>query len=125
MAPMTSTVHTDIVAANAAFYRAFRNRDYAAMEALWSPEPTVSCYHPGWPGIVGRDEVMASWYNILVLGEAPAVVERDVSVIRNGPTAMVMCTEDLGEARLIATNTFVLENGRWMMTHHQAAHLPG
>src|SRR5437868_1538296 len=37
-----------LVAANQAFYDAFDRRDFAALAALWSSRPTVSCIHPGW-----------------------------------------------------------------------------
>jgi len=113
-----------ILEANNAFYAAFRQRDYLAMEDLWSRKSTVCCYHPGWPGITGRDEVLDSWYSILVLGDTPGIKVSDNSIIRNGTTAMVFCTEHLGHVSLIATNTFVVEDGRWRMVHHQAAHLP-
>jgi len=65
-----------ILEANDAFYAAFRQRDYLAMEALWSRQASVACYHPGWPGITGRDEVLDSWYSILVLGGARYQGER-------------------------------------------------
>jgi hypothetical protein len=55
----------------------------------------------------------------------PDIDVSDATVIRNGKTAMVFCTEHLGQVSLIATNTFVVEQGEWRMVHHQAAHLPG
>lgn len=113
-----------ILEANDAFYSAFRRRDYLAMEDLWSRRDGVCCYHPGWPGIMGREDVLDSWYSILVMGDTPDIDVSDTTVIRHGSTAMVFCTEHLGEVALIATNTFVVEDGRWRMVHHQAAHLP-
>ncbi len=113
-----------VLQANRSFYEAFRQRDYMVMEALWSRQPDVSCYHPGWPGITGREDVLDSWYSVLVLGDAPDIEVSGISVIRNGSTAMVFCTEHLGSVSLIATNTFVIEDGQWRMVHHQAAHLP-
>ena len=113
-----------ILEANDAFYAAFRQRDYLAMEALWSRQSSVSCYHPGWPGITGREEVLDSWYSILVLGDTPDIKVSDTSIIRNGNTALVFCTERLGQVSLIATNTFVVEADNWRLVHHQAAHLP-
>jgi len=113
-----------ILEANDAFYAAFRQRDYLAMEALWSRQASVSCYHPGWPGITGREEVLDSWYSILVLGDTPDIKVSDTSIIRNGNTALVFCTEQLGQVSLIATNTFIVEGDNWRLVHHQAAHLP-
>ena len=114
-----------VLEANDAFYDAFRQRDYLAMEKLWSAKGRICCYHPGWPGITGREDVLDSWYSILVLGDTPDIDVSDATVIRNGKTAMVFCTEHLGQVSLIATNTFVVEQGEWRMVHHQAAHLPG
>lgn len=113
-----------ILEANDAFYSAFRQSDYLAMENVWSRQSTIRCYHPGWPGIVGREEVLDSWYSILVLGDTPDIDVSAPTVIRHGGTAMVFCTEHLGQLSLIATNTFVMEDGAWRMVHHQAAHLP-
>ena len=113
-----------VLAANEAFYAAFRSRDIAAMDALWSRTRSVAVYHPGWPGIEGRDQVMHSWYRILVVGSPPDIRPLEPKVILNGSTAVLFCTEDLGGNAAIATNTFVREGGTWRLTHHQAAGLP-
>lgn len=113
-----------VLAANEAFYAAFRSADIDAMEALWSKRRKVSVYHPNWPGIETRDAVMESWYRILVVGDPPRVSVMDSTVIMSNKTAMVVCREDLGGTHLIATNIFVLEDGKWLMTNHQASRLP-
>lgn len=113
-----------VLAANAAFYEAFRRADFEAMEALWSRERKVSVYHPNWPGIVGRDAVMESWYRILVSGNTPRVWAHEPTVIMSELTALVICREDLESTQLIATNVFVREEGEWRMTNHQASRLP-
>lgn len=113
-----------VLAANEAFYAAFRAADIDAMEALWSKRRKVSVYHPNWPGIETRDAVMESWYRILVVGDPPQVIVFDPTVIMSKKTAMVVCREDLGGTPLIATNIFVLEDDAWHMTHHQASRLP-
>ena len=113
-----------VLAANEAFYAAFRARDIAAMDALWSRTKPVAVFHPGWPGIEGREEVMDSWYRILMVGSPPDIRPLEPTVILNGSTAVVFCTEDLGDDAAIATNTFVREGTGWRLTHHQAAGLP-
>ena len=113
-----------VLAANDAFYEAFRTADIDTMEALWSKRRKVSVYHPNWPGIDTRDAVMESWYRILVVGDPPEVIAFDPTVIMSTKTAMVICHENLGGAQLIATNVFVLEEGVWRMTNHQASRLP-
>lgn len=113
-----------VLAANEAFYAAFRAADFEAMERLWSKRRKVTVYHPNWPGIDTRDAVMESWYRILVAGDPPQVSATDPTVILSAKTALVICREDLGGAHLIATNVFVLEDGQWRMTNHQASRLP-
>src|SRR5438309_276363 len=44
----------DVLAANEAFYRAFNQKDSAAMSALWSESMDVACVHPGWNVLTGR-----------------------------------------------------------------------
>lgn len=114
----------DILRANHDFYSAFRSGDYARMDALWAHKHDVSVFHPNWEGIEGRDAVMASWFEVMVVAEPPMVTVRDESVILNGSRAMVLCTECFDTARVIASNLFVLEGREWRITHHQATHLP-
>lgn len=114
----------DVLRANQEFYSAFRSGDYARMDALWALKHQVSVYHPNWQGIEGREAVMASWFEVMVVEQPPAVSVRDECVIMNGRRAFVLCTECMGTTRVIASNLFVLEGGEWRMTHHQATHLP-
>lgn len=117
----TSSDERDVLTANEALYRAFRERDLEAMRALWSQQHPVACIHPGWEALYGHDEVMASWQAILENPDAPEVscVEANAAVL--GETAYVTCVERLGpHVELVATNLFVRENGRWKLVHHQA-----
>jgi hypothetical protein len=60
-----------VLFANEAFYRAFADRDIDALDALWARGEPVLCIHPGWPPILGRASVMASWTRILANPQAP------------------------------------------------------
>src|ERR1051326_4588679 len=51
----------DALAANEAFYRAFNQKDTAAMSVVWSESVEVGCVHPGWNVLTGREPVMESW----------------------------------------------------------------
>jgi ketosteroid isomerase-like protein len=113
-----------VLAANDAFYAAFRAADFEAMESLWSRRRNVSVFHPNWPGINTRDAVMESWYRILIAGNPPHVSAIDATAIVTAKTGLVICQENLGGTNLIATNVFVLEDGQWRMTNHQASRLP-
>jgi len=54
-----------VLAANEAFYRAFAARDFGRMDGLWATGSFVTCIHPGWGVVRGRDAVIASWRSIL------------------------------------------------------------
>lgn len=113
-----------VLFANEAFYRAFADRDFAAMDALWSRRGAVACIHPGWTPIAGRDQVMASWRGILSNPQSPTVVCRRAQAFMQGDGAFVICYEEVDGAFLIATNYFLREGSGWKMTHHQAGPVP-
>ena len=54
--------HAAVNFANEAFYVAFSTRDLEAMDALWARQAPVTCIHPGWNALTGRDAVMESWH---------------------------------------------------------------
>jgi ketosteroid isomerase-like protein len=112
----------DVISANEAFYAAFRGEDLEAMERLWAQRAPVACVHPGWPPLFGRDQVMASWRAILTHG-APPIRCGAARVLMLGDVAQVVCEEHVGDDRVIATNVFVKEDGRWAMVHHHGSHL--
>ena len=109
-----------VIAANQAFYAAFRARDLDAMGKLWAEEHVVACIHPGWHILYGRDEVMASWQAILQNDQPLAIVCSEATAFVFGSTAFVTCTEDIGGTELVATNIFARENGDWKIVHHHA-----
>ena len=109
-----------VLFANEAFYRAFADRDIGAMDDLWARSAPVCCIHPGWEGIHGRDDVLASWRAIMAGGGAPDISCVAPRAYLFGQSAFVVCFESVGNGYLIATNYFVKESGRWKMVHHQA-----
>lgn len=110
----------DVLSANAAFYRAFAERDAEAMDLLWARAASVVCVHPGWQALHGRDEVMASWISILANPLAPAIAFSDALVRIGGDMAFVLCIERLPGGDMAATNVFVREGGTWVLCHHHA-----
>jgi ketosteroid isomerase-like protein len=108
-----------VLAVNAAFYRAFSERDVDAMDALWAHSVPVACIHPGWHVLNGREAVMATWRGILA--GAPPVIRCSEEIARvTGTAAFVVCTETLDAGELVATNVFVQEAGDWKIAHHHA-----
>jgi ketosteroid isomerase-like protein len=115
-----SPAESAVVAANAAFYDAINRRDVATLDLLWATEAPVACIHPGWPALLGRDDVMESWRAILTSPEAPRIRCEDPVPHVVGDTAFVVCLETIAQGTLVATNVFVREHGAWKMAHHHA-----
>jgi hypothetical protein len=125
--PTQSSYHphmdeTDLIAANASYYRAFAARDLVAMEALWDEE-SVSCVHPGWTALVGRAPVIASYRDIFRNPSQEVVSARDEKTIIDGDCGRVFCVEEVGGGLLLATNWFRWRDGAWRLLHHQASPL--
>lgn len=113
---------TALLEANAAYYRAFAARDLAGMNDLWAEEG-CSCVHPGWPALVGRAPVLASYRDIFRNPQQEAVTALDPQTLLDGPDGRVFCVEKVGGGLLLATNWFRLIEGRWRLLHHQASPL--
>jgi len=109
-----------VLVANSEFYRAFAERDVDGMAEIWARRGPVSCIHPGWPPIIGREEVMASWRQILGGRGAPAIECLSPEALSCGDAIFVLCFERVDDAMLAATNIFARENGVWKLVHHQA-----
>jgi len=113
-----------VLFANEAFYLAFQTGDFDEMDRLWATKATVSCIHPGWHHLVGRDVVMESWEGILDHPESSNMQFRDPVAILHDDFAMVICYEFLTNHAAVATNCFVREDNAWQMVHHQATVTP-
>ncbi len=110
-----------VLASNQAFYDAFAARDTETMDALWARRAPVTCVHPGWQALRGRDAVLASWRGILQGPNPPDIDCADATAHLLGETAFVICTERLPGVELVATNVFVREDGAWRLVHHHAS----
>jgi len=110
-----------IIAANAAYYRAFSTGDVAAMDHIWADDG-VSCVHPGWTPLIGRAAVVESYRNILTSPNRVRIAHREDTAIVTGEEGRVVCIEIVeGTALLAATNFFRRVGGAWRMVHHQAS----
>jgi hypothetical protein len=56
-----SDQHTEVLATNEAFYRAFEKKDIEAMSAVWSQGTGSRCIHPGRDAIRGWKDIRSSW----------------------------------------------------------------
>ncbi len=110
-----------ILAANAAYYRAFSTGDAAAMDRIWADD-AVSCVHPGWTPLIGRAAVIESYRNILTSRSRVRIAHREDTAIVTGDDGRVVCIEIVeGTALLAATNFYRRIGGIWRMVHHQAS----
>jgi len=110
----------DILAANAAYYNAFASADFEAMSRIWA-ESQVSCIHPGWPVLIGREAILESYREILRNPNQERIDPRNEGVMVTGEEARVFCVEFVGGAALATTNMFRRVDGAWRITHHQAS----
>lgn len=111
-----------VLAANAAYYVAFARGDVAAMNQLWA-EDGISCIHPGWPVLVGRQVVLDSYRNILRNPQRERIAHQDHTVLVAGDESRVLCVEIVSGTgfALAATNCFRRIDGAWRLIHHQAS----
>ena len=105
---------------NETFYRAFADRDLAAMSQLWARNAMVCCIHPGWDAIYDREKILESWRLILSNSGASTISCSAVEVMMWGDVMGVVCFEKIDEYFLRATNLYIQEYGQWRMVHHQA-----
>ena len=109
-----------VLAANEAFYACFNHKDGDAMDAAWSSRDDVTCIHPGWNVLRGREPVIDSWRAILNNPNQPRIVVGGAEVAFAGGAGVVICRELVGGSPLAATNIFVREGSGWKLVHHQS-----
>ncbi|MDP7548292.1 MAG: nuclear transport factor 2 family protein [Alphaproteobacteria bacterium] len=109
-----------VLFANEALYRAFADRDMVAMAEVWADGTAVTCIHPGWGLLQGRDAVLESWQAILSNPDAPDIRRQGAQARMQGEMAYVLCYEEIDGSFLIASNIFIQEGRRWRLVHHQA-----
>ena len=76
---------------------------------------------PELAALLGREEVMESWHNILGNPDLPRVVAGGSTVNVIGDVAYVLTQELVNGQPLAATNVFALEHGEWRLVHHHAS----
>ena len=106
--------------ANEAFYLAFAQKDFAAMERLWASDGVV-CLHPGWPALTDRASIIESWKSILTNPNQPPIDFYGVTSTRVAEgTIAVVCYEVVAGSTMVATNVFVAEEGAPKIALHQS-----
>lgn len=111
-------------AANAAYYRAFASDDFSTMSRLWADD-AISCVHPGWAPLLGREAVLESYRAIMKNPDRHRVEHGSGRAIVAGGEGRVLCIEFVDGIALAATNCFRRIDGAWRMVHHQASLIAG
>jgi hypothetical protein len=115
-----SEAYGAVLFANQAFYHAFNSRDIDFMDGVWARHAEVTCIHPGWDPLIGREAVMESWRQIFANSTGGSLRPQEERSVILGEQAYVITYEVIGEQPLIATNLFIREEGEWRMALHQA-----
>jgi hypothetical protein len=135
-----------VLRANQLLYDAFETGDIDLMGALWLDGPdaaTVTCVHPGWSPLHGRDVVLRSWSMIMANTTYIQFVLTDVTARLTDEVAVVTCGENMltdladlppgGEGlpaepvaglaggRAVATNVFRRTPEGWRLWLHHAS----
>ncbi|MBW4428889.1 MAG: nuclear transport factor 2 family protein [Nostoc desertorum CM1-VF14] len=119
----------EVLAANAAFYRAFERKDIEAMSAVWSQGTGSFCIHPGSNILRGWKEIRTSWEQIF---KNTAYIEINTDIIAteiNDNIAYVILRENVFqvvsgrrlEAQSTATNVFQFLGEKWYLLHHHGS----
>jgi len=114
--------------ANDAFYHAFQTGNLKAMSEIWGTGEHIQCVHPGSACIAGRTSVLESWKLVLGTGRM-SISTQDVRIFATESEGFVTCVEvlDAGDSqgKVVATNVFEKQGGKWKIVHHHGSRLSG
>ncbi len=117
--------------AEAVFYAAFEDGDLKAMARIWAHNGDVVCVHPHGPQLVGYDQVMQSWENILDNTAGFRITVQVVNHYHEGDVSVRFVNETLvnehGDAApvtVLATNAYQRTESGWRMVLHHASPAP-
>ncbi|GAA4913849.1 uncharacterized protein (TIGR02246 family) [Nonomuraea thailandensis] len=125
---------------NQEFYAAIESADLDKMTEIWAEDTTddqVSCVHPGWTLLTGRQEVLRSWALIMANTTYIQFVLTDVNTTVLGDVAVLTCVENIltageeGEAsfaagKVVASNVYIRTSQGWRLwMHHGSPVLQG
>ena len=114
-----------------AFYHAFENNDFAAMQQVWDDAEDIACIHPMAQILHGRRAVMASWRDMLSGGVGMRFTLEPVQIYRVENLTIHLLNEHIAVvngnrvAPMVATNIFRLGAQGWRMVLHHASPNPG
>ena len=118
--------YPDPLAAEEAFYAAFRALDLEQMRAVWTDSANASCIHPGGGLLQGTQAVLESWAEIFRESAPPRISHRLVQASTDDHLAVHTVQEDVSsgsgrQAIVLATNIYGFIDGGWRMLAHHAS----
>lgn len=121
----------DVLAANAAFYQAFQDRDLDAMAMVWSQGSGTLCVHPGRNAVKGWEAIRSSWATIFRHTNLLEIDTEIISVETSGNLAYVVLVESVlqvtggrrSKALSVATNIYECMAQKWYLVHHHGSPL--
>lgn len=123
--------HSEVLAANEAFYRAFEKKDISAMSGVWSQGTGSLCIHPGRNVLRGWRAISESWEQIF---KNTSYIEVETQIIatevRNNLAYIVLVETLLQvsrsrrvQAQSMATNIFERMGSSWYLVSHHGSPL--
>ena len=111
-----------------AFYRAFQNRDAAAMMQVWAEDEGIVCIHPTVSRLEGPAVIGRRWQNIFEHSPEMEFTISDATRTREGNIAVHVVYEHIRlqknerhQAPVVATNIYRLTDKGWRMILHHAS----
>ena len=118
-------------AAEAAFYRAFEDRNAEVMGRLWLDGPGVACIHPLAAPLTGYNAVIAGWKSLFdgaghfrVRAECVAALAQGDTVFRIVHEHLTLGEEVGSRPPILATNAYRKTPQGWRMVLHHASPMP-
>jgi ketosteroid isomerase-like protein/ABC-type Zn2+ transport system substrate-binding protein/surface adhesin len=104
-----SQMHLDdcgfVLAANAAFYKAFSEKDFDSMNDLWLHDASAYCIHPSQLPLIGAKNVLNSWKQMFASGNSAFqrnyLEPTNIRLSVKGCTAIVTCDEEVYTRRFV------------------------
>ncbi len=113
-------------AAEAAFYQAMAEADYAGMQGVWAAMDEIVCVHPGGPRLTGAS-VLESWRAIFSRGRGIPATPQAVHRLQTDELAVHSLLELVPKGDgsgyyppVIVTNVYRRTESGWRMVLHHA-----
>jgi ketosteroid isomerase-like protein len=113
--------------AEAAFYRAFSQRDLVAMMGVWADGDDIVCIHPGGQTVIGNEAIRKSWAELFQNAPDMQFVVAEKQRSQSDRLAVHVVHEhirsggELARGPILATNVYRLTAAGWRMVLHHAS----